>query len=148
MVPFGKCNLILNPWELTNSHDLLFFCLPIFSGGWILPQSSLVPSFKVFLLLKILLFFQYIYIQYMCVCVCVCMYAHKHIFFIHSSADGYLACFYIFPCFTLNELILPGENGSWLKTCMWPHCILFVRVPSCSLSFAYMIFPSYSLDYL
>ena len=39
----------------------------------------------------------------MCVCVCVCVYARErkrerecvcHTFFIHSSIDGYLGCFY------------------------------------------------------
>ena len=28
----------------------------------------------------------------MCVCVCVCVY---HIFFIHASVDGHLACFHV-----------------------------------------------------
>ena len=30
----------------------------------------------------------------MCVCVCVCL-CVSHIFFIHSSADGYIGCFHI-----------------------------------------------------
>ena len=32
-----------------------------------------------------------------CVCVCVCVYTNRiyHIFFIHSSVNGHLGCFYV-----------------------------------------------------
>ena len=65
------------------------------------------------MLLQMALFHSFLWLsnipQCVCVCVCVCVYIYIyiytcHIFFIHSSVDGYLGCFHGLT--TVNSVVM------------------------------------------
>ena len=49
-----------------------------------------------------------------CVCVCVCGIIH-HIFFIHSSVDGHLGCFYVLAIVNRAAMNTEMDTSFWIR---------------------------------